>query len=133
MDQVLFREPKADDFAVVISVIHMQEDKAKQLDPTEALLQAAKKEMGSAMETKPEVHLFNGPEVTAAYMSMTDATVSATAPKAGEFRFLTLGYAKLGNLVIAFRMVSNRPGEAERLALIEMIKTAHFIPRKLPN
>jgi hypothetical protein len=68
--------------------------------------------------------------VSGSYLTLTDKNVPVVNPKPGEFKYLTLGYAKLSPTILAFRVVSNRPGPEDTDAGVELIKSARLTGAK---
>jgi hypothetical protein len=132
VDELRFqpRDGNSNAFGVVLNVFHMSRASAGEFDTKSTLLEAVKKELPDPSEKSPEVQTLKGAEVTGSYVSLTDAGVSATDPKPGEYKYLTQGYAKLGTLVLGFRIVSNRANGDEKSLALNMIKSARLLPPK---
>jgi hypothetical protein len=128
VDEFRFQPRDGSDFNVLISAVHMFPASAAQFDPRDVLQEAAAKELPGAVEKVADIRNLTGPEVKGCYFSLTDAKASASAPKPGEYKYLTLGYAKLGTLVLNLRVVSNRASGDEKAAVLEMIRSARLTP-----
>jgi hypothetical protein len=60
-----------------------------------------------------------------AYFRVTDRRLAEVGPKAGEFKYLTRGFAVIGPLVLSFELVSNDAGKDEPSA-IQMLRQARL-------
>jgi hypothetical protein len=127
VDELKFLPAEGSNYVVMVYAIHMLDGrKVREFDPKSVVLESVKEELKGSVETTPEVHNFSGPNVTGSYLSLTDKSISGDSPKAGEFKYLTTGYAKLGTLILSFRVLSNRPGGEEKSAALEMVKSARL-------
>ncbi len=117
------------DFQVHVEVRNPGESIAKSFDIRASLMQAGSVELPDCVEQSLDIHDFKGPEASGAYYTVTDKRLVNAQPKAGEFKYLTQGYAKLAGTLLKFRVVSNQaPGEEIKDA-VEMIRNARFTRR----
>ncbi|MDB6020116.1 MAG: hypothetical protein JWR19_4605 [Pedosphaera sp.] len=130
VDEMAFFPTASDDFVIIVNAIHQDAKQVRGMDTKAALEEAIQKELATAEETKADIHAVTGFEVVGSYVSLTDKSVSVTRPKPGEFKYLTQGFAKLGNLILAFRSVSNKANGEEKEIMLSMIKTARLTPAK---
>ena len=63
--------------------------------------------------------------MTGCYFVVTDKNRTIAALQPGQYLYLTQGYAKIGRVVLTFRLVSNHLSP-EQEQMLEMIKTARF-------
>ncbi len=126
-DEVHFQPREGNDYAAMVVAVHMTPASARDFNTREVLMEAAKSELPGAVEKTADIHDLTGPEVSGNYFSLTDGKISADKPKPGEYKYLTVGYAKLGDLVLILRVVSNRNGE-EKAQALEMIRMARLTP-----
>lgn len=115
------------DFAVMLEVAQVGEDKTRNLDVKAFLTQVGKMELPHAVEKSIDIQELNGPEVNGAYFTVTDKKFTAGMPQPGEYKYLTQGYAKLKGLVITFRVVSNRPEGAGKATALDMVRSARLL------
>ena len=124
-DEIHFQPKTGDGFAVMVTVVHMSPDSARDFNTKEVLQEAAQKELPDSVEKRADIHDLNGPEVKGHFVSLTDATMSANDAKPGQYKYATTGYAKLGNLVLILRVASNRNGD-EKAQALELVRTARL-------
>jgi hypothetical protein len=126
-DEIQFQPKTEDGFALMVTAVHMTPDSAHDFNTREVLAEAAQKELPDSVEKTANIHDLNGPEVKGNYLSLTDATMSATDARPGQYKYVTTAYAKLSNLVLILRLGSNRNGDEKSMAL-ELIRTARLTP-----
>lgn len=127
VDELKFLPAEGSNFVVMVYAIHMLDaGKVREFDTKSVVVESVKEELKASVEKTPEVRNFSGPEVTGSYLTLTDKSISDNSPKAGEFKYLTHGYAKLGTLILSFRVLSNRPNGEEKAAAVEMVRTARL-------
>jgi hypothetical protein len=114
------------DFAVMLEVAAVGEDKTKDLDVKKFLQKAGQMILPKSVEKSLDIQDLKGQELEGAYFTVTDKRYRAGMPQPGEYKYLTQGYAKLSGLVITFRVVSNRAAGAGKAEALEMIRTAHL-------
>ncbi|QJR13954.1 hypothetical protein [Usitatibacter palustris] len=78
-----------------------------------------------SLEPEIKLDLLKGKEAQGYYFSVTDR-----APKKGEFKFLTMGYLAVGELVVEFRILVNDNQEDAVKAALEVLAGAREV--KLP-
>ncbi len=102
------------DFILMLEVRNLGPGITKSFaDVKASLMKAGQAELENSVEQSIVTHDIDGPEGSAAGNAITDG-MSATGP--GEYAnvYLTLGYAKVANMVLKFRLVSNQaPGEKD--------------------
>jgi hypothetical protein len=112
-------------FAILLEIIPVDMEKARELNPRDALLRPGQMELANSVEKELNIQDFQGEEATGSYFTLTDKKLANTAqPPPGEYKYVTQGYAKLEDLILNFRIVSNQPAGNEKTATLEMIKTA---------
>jgi len=115
-------------FAILLEIIPVDMDKARELDTREALARPGKMELSNSVEKELNIQDFKGEEATGSYFTLTDKKLADTAqPPPGEFKYVTQGCAKLEDLILSFRVVSNQPAGEEKTAALEMIKTVCLV------
>jgi hypothetical protein len=127
-DAVKFLPARGDEFAVMVEIINVGEANARKMDLKANLEKAGQLEVTNSVEQSLAIQELQGITSTGCYFTVTDKTWSAAAPKPGEYHYLTQGYAKLGGVILDFRLVSNRL-PPEQQALFEMIKTARLVKK----
>ncbi len=125
IDSVIFASPTNDNFQLMVEILNVGQAAAARLVIKDALLQAGQSELTNSLEKSLDLQEFQGPQVTACYFTVTDKRYKADHPAPGDFHYLTQGYAKLGTLILSFRLVSNELSP-EKGQMLEMIKTARF-------
>jgi hypothetical protein len=126
MDLIGFHPQNSDEFAVLVEVVKVDKEKAKGMDLRKALIEASSAEATNSVSGHIDIQELKGAKVTGLYFTATDKRlILILRPQPGEYRTLTQGYARLDDLVLTFRMVSNSTDE-EQKAMLEMIKTARF-------
>ncbi len=114
------------DFILMLEVRNLGPGVTKSFDIKSSLMKAGQAELENSLEQSIVTHDIDGPEVSGGYYTVTDKRYVNAQPGPGEYRFLTLGYAKVANMVLKFRLVSNQaPGE-EKDEAVEMIRSARF-------
>lgn len=96
--------------------------KAQALDTETIRIQVestAKSAEAQAVEKFLEVKELAGPVINGFYFSATDK-----APKTGEYKYVTQGIARMGEIVLAFTILTNNGQEAIVKAALEMIRGA---------
>ncbi|MDB6121667.1 MAG: hypothetical protein JWQ71_660 [Pedosphaera sp.] len=130
MDLIGFHPQDSDEFAVLLEVVAIDQEKAKAMDLRKALTDASRAEATNSVSGHIDIMELKGTNVTGVYFTATDKRLALVLrPNPGDYKNLTQGYARLDNLVLTFRLVSNRSDE-EKNAMLEMIKTARFSPGK---
>jgi len=125
LDGVKFKPSSGDDFALMVEVINVGEKNAEQLDLQSVLTNAAGSDLTNAVQQSLEIHDLAGPQVKGCYFVLMDKSRTIAAPKPGEYLFLTQGYARVANVILNFRLVSNHLAPEQDQAL-ELIRTAKF-------
>jgi hypothetical protein len=126
MDLIAFRPRTNDEFAVILEVVKVSREKAKDLDLRKKLTEASNAIATNSVGGRIDIQDLKGKQVTGVYFTATDKRLALVLqPNLGEYRKLTQGYARLDDLVLTFRLVSNTTGE-EQQAVLEMIKSARF-------
>jgi hypothetical protein len=112
-------------FAILLEIIPVDMEKARGVNPHDALLRPGQMELVNSVEKELNIQDFQGEEATGSYFTLTDKKLANTAqPPPGEYKYVTQGFAKLEDLILNFRIVSNQPAGVEKTAALEMIKTA---------
>jgi len=124
---IIFTPPNGNDFAVMLEIITVGTDQAKNLDTKSVLAKAGQQELAHAVEKSLDIQNFEGIQTTGSYFTITDKDLTITRPLPDTFKYLTQGYAKLGSVVLSFRLVSNQPAGPEKKEVLDMIKTARLV------
>ena len=128
-DEFQFQPRTGGGFAAMVVAVHMNPASARDFNTKEVLAEAAQKELPDSAEKTLDIHALAGPEVKGHYLSLTDATMSATDAKPGQYKYVTTAYGKLRDVVLILRLGSNRNGD-EKAQAIELIQTARLTPPK---
>lgn len=128
MDAVNFVPRLGDEFAILVEIINAGEENIEHLDIKAILEKIGRGELANTVEKTLDIHEFQGPQMTGCYFVVTDKNRTIAAPKAGQYLHLTQGYAKIGTLVLSFRLVSNH-FQPEQDQMLDMIKTARFVKK----
>jgi hypothetical protein len=124
-DTILFHPRTNGDFDLMVEVNNVGQAAVKRVEIKDVLQTAGLGELTNAVEKSLEIQKFQGPQVTACYFVVTDKNYDPQHPKKGDYHYLTQGYAKLGGLILSFRLVSNELSP-EQGQMFEMIKTARL-------
>jgi len=128
LDAIRFLPPTGYEFAIMVEVINVGDANEEKLDikAMRALLETnVQVELTNFVEKSLDIHDFQGPQMNGCYFVATDRNRTIAAPQPGQYLFLTQGYAKIGRLVLSFRLVSDHLSP-EQEQMLEMIKTARF-------
>ena len=107
-------------FAVLVSPTHPSSTQpvwAKLKTATEDL---ARPSVAQSVEQKADVKSFKGEETDGYYYSLTDS-----APSPGEYKYMSQGLERVGDLLLQFTILSNDPTQKIRDTALEMLRTAH--------
>lgn len=126
IDAIQFAPSTGVDFLVHLEIRNLGPGVTKSFDVHASLIQAANAELDDSVEKSVDIHDITGPEVTGGYYSVTDKRYVNAQPNPGEYKYLTQGFAKLGTMVLKFRLLSNQPPGQEKDQLVEMIRSAQF-------
>lgn len=125
-DSVTFVPRKPGEFELRVGVINVGDAKAEQADIKSILHDAGQAELAESVEKSLDIREFEGSQAKGYYFVVTDKNRTIAAPKPGEYLYLTQGYAKIGRLILTFRLVSSHLSP-EQEQLLEMVKTARFV------
>jgi hypothetical protein len=113
------------DFELMVDVNYVGDTAASRVNIKEVLQRAGQAELTNSVETKLDIHEFQGQQTKGCYFAVTDKNYNPDHHAKTDYRYLTQGYAELDGLILSFRLVSNHlPPEQEQM--LEMIKTARF-------
>ena len=120
-DDLMFKPAQGSNFVVLVSAVHMDGTNAQAFNIKGTLAEAASAELPDFRNHPLDLHDLSGPEVTGSYLSAADPS-----PKPGEFKYLTLSYARLGSVILTLRVVSNETNGTPQAAALDMIKSARL-------
>lgn len=121
------------DFAILLEIIPVDMEKARELNTRDTLMRPGQMELANSVEKELNIQDFKGEEAIGSYFTLTDKKLAGTAqPPPGEFKYVTQGCAKLEDLILSFRVVSNQPPGKEKTAALDMVKTACLTRRTSP-
>jgi hypothetical protein len=124
-DAIKFTPTNSEACNFLIELVPVNQTNAARVDLKQLLLAQGRGELTNSVETALEIHDLKGGEASGCYFRVTDRRWNNTAPPPGEFKYLTQGYARLGPMVLSFRLVADdAASEAEAL---EVIRTARII------
>jgi len=123
-DAIRFTPAAGSNFAFQIQIIPVGDQRATAYDIKAQLVQNGRGELTNSVEGALNIREFKGSNVVAGAFRVTDKRWINTPPPAGEFKYLTQGVAKLGPLILSFRLVANDL-DVEPLAL-ELVKSARI-------
>jgi hypothetical protein len=133
VQQLQFHPADGAGFAILLEIIPVGMEKARELDTREALARPGQMELANSVEKKLNIQDFKGEEAAGSYFTLTDKKlVNTPQPPPGEFKYVTQGCAKLEDLILSFRVVSNQPAGDEKTAALEMIKSACLVRQPNP-
>lgn len=107
------------EFVVLMTPIHpgTSQPRWENLRPaTEAL---ARPVVSQSVEQKADIKPLKGQQTDGYYFSVTDS-----APAPGEYKYMTQGLGRVGELVIRFTILSNDPTQKIRDTALEIVRTA---------
>jgi hypothetical protein len=133
VQQLQFHPADGSGFAILVEIIPVDMEKARELNTRDALARPGQMELANSVEKELNIQDFKGEEAIGSYFTLTDKKLVNTAqPPPGEFKYVTQGCAKLEDLILSFRVVSNQPAGDEKTAALEMIKTACLVRQTSP-
>jgi hypothetical protein len=124
MDAIQFGPTNGSNFALLIELIPVGEQRAAAFDVKTQLRLNGQGELSNTVETSLNLQEFKGSNTAGAWFHITDRRWVSTNPPPGEFKFLTQSYARLGPLILSCRLVANDPA-IEPLAL-DVLKSARI-------
>jgi hypothetical protein len=129
--QVILLYPKEGYYWILsIEAVNVGTNATKDLDTRKILAEAGKAELTNSVEKTLTIKDFKADEVSGSYFSLTDKNLTMAAPKDGQYKYLTQGYAKMDGVVLSFRLVSNKISAEDEKAALETIKSARFVRKK---
>jgi hypothetical protein len=124
-DAIVFTSSDTNEFNFLIVVFSTTDKHAGDAEMKDSLLQSGERELTNYAETSITLHDLQGSQAAGTYFRVTDRRLTATKPAAGDFKYMTRGYAVLGPLVVTFELVSN-DADRDEPAAIEVLRQAHF-------
>lgn len=116
-DAVFLTPADTNQFNLMIEVVGVGGNLTNTEDLRLVLANGGKTELTNSVETSINLKNFSGGQTAGAYFRITDRRWAKAKPPAGEFKFLTRGYATVGPLVVTFALVSNDAKKDEPAAL----------------
>jgi hypothetical protein len=92
-----------------------------------SLLQSGEGILTNCVETSLTLHDFEGGQASGACFRVTDRRLTAVKPAAGDFKYMTRGFAVLEPLVLTFDLDSN-DADRDEPAVLKVIREARFNP-----
>jgi hypothetical protein len=126
-DAVILTPADTNKFNFMIVVFTISEKHAGSDLLKNSLLQSGERDLTNFAETSLTLRDLEGGQAAGAYFRVTDRRLMATKAAAGDFKYMTRGYAVLGPLVLTFDLLSNDAGRDEPAA-IEVLRGARFAP-----
>jgi hypothetical protein len=124
-DAVFFTPADTNRFNFMVEIVGLGGDLTNVADQRAALNYSGDRELTNCVEKSLKIHDFKGEQAVGAYFRVTDRRLAAAPPNAGDFKYLTHGFAVLGPLVLSFELVSNDPARDEPAA-IEVLRRARL-------
>jgi hypothetical protein len=87
--------------------------------------QAARKLIGASEEGRADIKTLKGEQAEGYYFSLTDK-----APKPGEWKYLAQGAFRIGDLLVAFTILSNDSSQRIREVGLEMMRSAVYVKER---
>jgi hypothetical protein len=126
-DAIIFTPADTNQFNFMIVVFAVTPKHAGVGELKNSLLQNGERELTNFVETSLTLRDLAGGDATGAYFRVTDRRLTATKPAAGDFKYLTRGYAVIEPVVLTFDLVSN-DADRDEPAAVKVIKGARFAP-----
>jgi hypothetical protein len=126
-DAFIFTPADTNQFNFMIVVFAVTPKHAAAGELKNSLLQNGDRELTSFVETSLTIQDLKGDRAAGAYYRVTDRRLATTKPAAGDFKYLTRGFAVIEPMVLTFDLVSN-DADRDEPAAIKVIKEARFRP-----
>jgi len=121
-DGIQFTPTNGERCAFLIELMPVSPENRNRLD-LKALLAA---QIPKALSNSPPpIQELKGEQASGYYFRLVDPKYTNAAPPPGEFKFGTEGFAKLGPLVLVFKMVNDDP--ASEPEALEVIRSAKIV------
>ena len=122
-DAVRFLPTDSKDFQMMIDFHHPPPELYAAMDLKAQLVKMGQGELTNSIEKSLDIREFSGPQINGYYFMVTDKNYNQIQPATNDFPYLTQGYAKLGGMIIGFRLVSDQLSPVSG-QMLEMLKTA---------
>jgi hypothetical protein len=126
-DAIIFTPGDTNQFNLMIVIFSVAEKHAGAGELKNSLLQSGERELTNCVETSLTIRDLEGGGAAGAYFRVTDRRLTAVKPAAGDFKFMTRGFAVLEPLVLTFELDSNDADRDEPAAL-KVLREARFTP-----
>jgi hypothetical protein len=126
-DAFIFTPADTNEFNFMVVVFTVSERHAGADLLKNSLLQSGERDLTNFVETSLTLRDLEGGQAAGAYFRVADRRLAVTKAAAGDFKYMTRGYAVLGPLVLTFELVSN-DADRDEPAAIEVLRGARFAP-----
>jgi hypothetical protein len=126
-DAFIFTPADTNEFNLMIVVFAVTRNHAGAAEMKNSLLQNGESILTNCVETSLTLHDLEGGETSGAYFRVTDRRLTTVKPAAGDFKYMTRGFAVLEPLVLTFDLDSN-DADRDEPAVMRMLKEARFTP-----
>ena len=123
-DAIKFTPTNSESCVFLVELVPVNQTNAAHVDLKQLLLAQGRGELTNSVETALEIRDVKGGETSGCYFRVTDRRWNNTPPPSGEFKYLTQGYARLGSMVLSFRLVAD--DAASETEALEVIRTARI-------
>jgi hypothetical protein len=124
-DAIFFTPADTNEFNLMIVVFAVTENHAGPGEMKNSLLQSGERELTNCVETSLTIRDLEGVGASGAYFRVTDRRLTAVKPAAGDFKYMTRGFAIIGPLVLTFDLDSN-DADRDEPAVLKVLKEARF-------
>jgi hypothetical protein len=126
-DAFIFTPADTNEFNLMIVVFAVTRNHAGAGEMKNSLLQNGESILTNCVETSLTLHDLEGGEASGAYFRVTDRRLTTVKPTAGDFKYMTRGFAVLEPLVLTFDLDSN-DADRDEPTVMRMLKEARFTP-----
>lgn len=108
----------------MVGVNNVGETNAEKQDIKAILSNIGQLELTNAVEKSITLHDLQGPQMSGSYFTLTDKNLTIAAPQAGQYLYVTEGYAKIKGLILSFRLYSDHlsPAQDDTLEMMKSVR-----------
>jgi len=110
------------EFVMLLTPVAPQKAKIEPSDLRSGVQQMSRQAAAQSVEKKALIKEFKGEQAEGYYFSLTDS-----APAPGEYKFMTQGLSKVGEMLVSFTILSNDSTQKHREAGLEVVRTATYL------
>jgi hypothetical protein len=124
-DAFIFTPADTNEFNLMIVVFAVTQNHAGADEMKNSLLQSGERELTNCLETSLTLHDLEGGQASGAYFRVTDRRLTTVKPAAGDFKYMSRGFAVLEPLVLTFDLDSN-DADRDEPGVLKVLRDARF-------